>query len=542
MIEVKLPIDQIKAGDIIIVRPGEKIPVDGVIIEGNSAIDESMITGESLPVEKRKGNQVIGATINKSGSFKFKATKVGRQTVLAQIVKLVEEAQGSKAPIQRLADLVASYFVPTVILIALSTFLVWYFVFGQSFTFALVTFITVLIIACPCALGLATPTAIMVGTGKGAQVGILIKDATALEIAHKIKTIILDKTGTLTRGEPSVTDIMLTKKLKNTKTEKHLEIKNENDLLRIAASAELRSEHPLGQAVVKKAKELSLKLEEPKNFQAIAGKGIQAQVGQVKIIKGNRALMEEHKIKIASEVENQMEKLENEGKTAMLVAVNSVIVGIVAVADTLKENSAQAVENLKKMGLEVWLITGDNSRTAQAIGTQLGIDKDKIFAEVLPDQKAEAVRKLQMTSTKFQTKRSNLFRISDLGFGTSHKRQLVAFVGDGINDAPALAASDVGIAMGAGTDVAMESAGITLMKSDLMDLVAALKLSKITMRIIKQNLFWAFFYNSALIPVAAGVLYPFFGILLNPMLASAAMAFSSVSVVLNSLRLKRIRI
>jgi len=526
--EVKLPIEQIKVGDIIVVRPGEKIPVDGIVIEGASAVDESMVTGESMPVEKKVGDQVIGATINKFGSFKFKATKVGSQTVLAQIIKLVEEAQGSKAPIQKLADRVSAYFVPIIILIALGTFVFWFKFAGLNT--ALLLAIAVLVIACPCALGLATPTAIMVGTGIGAEKGILVKDATSLEIAHKIKTIILDKTGTLTKGEPAVTDVT---EIPNSKFQIP-----KDEMLRLAASAELRSEHPLGQAVVKRAKEMELDLTEPEDFQAIAGKGIKAKLvisnSKLGVLKGNRALMEDYKIKIPDEVKKKVQALENEGKTAMLLAIKSSqlqitnyqLLGIIAVADTLKENSKEAVGLLQKMGLEVWLITGDNSRTAGAIGTQVGIDKDKILAEVLPDQKVEAVRKLQIASTKSQTNR----------------RQLIAFVGDGINDAPALASADIGIAMGAGTDVAMESAGITLMKSDLMDLVAALKLSKVTMRVIKQNLFWAFFYNLILIPVAAGALYPSLGILLNPVMASAAMAFSSVSVVANSLRLRNIKI
>lgn len=511
MVEVKLPIEQIKVGDIIIVRPGEKIPVDGVIIEGSSAVDESMVTGESLPIDKKAGDEVIGATINKAGSFKMRATKVGAQTVLAQIIKLVEEAQGSKAPIQRLADLVSSYFVPAVMAIAALAFIVWWF-WGSSFTFALVIFVAVLIIACPCALGLATPTAIMVGTGKGAEHGILIKDATSLEIAHKIKTIILDKTGTLTRGEPSVTDFM-----------PDTDNLTPEELLQLAASAELRSEHPLGQAVVKKAKDLKLELTEPKNFQAIAGKGIKAKVGNQEVIKGNRALMEEFKVKIPQRMEKEMESLENDGKTVMLMATAIshkpyAISGLVAVADTLKENSAEAVGALKQMGIEVWLITGDNPRTAKAIGEMVGIDEKHILAEVAPQDKEKKITELK------------------------RQGKIVSMVGDGINDAPALAASDVGIAMGAGTDVAMESAGITLMRSDLRDVVRAIRLSKITLRVIKQNLFWAFFYNTAFIPIAAGVLYPFFGILLNPIFASAAMAFSSISVVLNSLRLKRLKI
>lgn len=505
--EQDIPIDQVVVGDIIIVRPGEKIPVDGVIIEGESAVDEGMVTGESMPVDKKIGDGVIGGTVNRFGTFKFKATKVGKETVLSQIIKLVEQAQGSKAPIQRLADIVSAYFVPAVIFMALLSFIIWLLV-GQSFPFALVIFVAVLIIACPCALGLATPTAIMVGTGRGAQMGILIKDATALEIAHKIKVVVLDKTGTLTNGEPAVTDIVVI----NSKE------KTQNDLLRLAASAELRSEHPLGQAVVKKAKEMKLQLTEPKNFQAISGKGIKVEVKGLKIIKGNRALMREDKIKIPQDVEKQMEKLEKEGKTAMLMAVNKKLAGIIAVADTLKKNSKEVVGLLQKMGIEVWMITGDNPRTAIAIGKEIDIKEEKIMAEVAPQDKEKKISEFKKQG------------------------KVVAMVGDGINDAPALTAADVGIAMGAGTDVAMESAGITLMKSDLMDLVSAIKLSRGTLRIIKQNLFWAFFYNASLIPVAAGILYPFWGILLNPILASAAMAFSSISVVTNSLRLKRIKI
>lgn len=510
--EIDISIDQVVVGDILIVRPGEKIPVDGIIKEGNSTVDESMVTGESLPVEKKVGDGVIGATINKVGSFKFEATKVGSETVLAQIIKLVEDAQGSKAPIQRLADVVSSYFVPVVMVIAFLSLVVWLLV-GPSFTFALAAFVAVLIIACPCALGLATPTAIMVGTGKGAEHGILIKDATSLEIAHKIKAIVLDKTGTLTKGEPSVTDVMV-----------HGKFGEKNDLLALAGSAEMRSEHPLGQAIVKKAQELKLKLSEPKDFEAIAGKGIKAKVGEVEVIKGNRALMKDHKVEIPSEIEKQVEELENEGKTVMLTAIRKnkekqfELAGLVAVADTLKEDSAKAVSELKKMGLEVWMITGDNPRTAQAIAQKAGIDEYKVLAEVAPDEKEKKIRELKKQG------------------------KMVAMVGDGINDAPALAAADVGIAMGAGTDIAMESAGITLIKSDLMDVVKAIKLSKQTLSVIKQNLFWAFFYNTAFIPVAAGALFPFFGLLLNPILASAAMAFSSLSVVLNSLRLKRLRI
>lgn len=515
--EQDIPIDQVVAGDVILVRPGEKIPVDGVIVEGASAIDESMVTGESMPVEKKKGDEVIGATINKSGSFEFKATKVGKETVLAQIIKLVEEAQGSKAPIQRLADTVAGYFVPAVILIAFLTFLIWFLVGPTpSFTFAIINAIAVLIVACPCALGLATPTAIMVGTGKGAEQGILIKDATALEIAHKIKIIILDKTGTLTKGEPEVTDVILLHPRGVPQAQHHRG--GEFDLLLLAVSLSAVSNHPLDKAILAYAKRKKIHAEKVTNFKAIPGQGIQGQLRGKKVYFGNRQLMKKNQIKLSKREIEKLENLEKQGKTAMLVAVNQQVVGMIAVADALKENSQEAVGFLQKMGLEVWLITGDNPRTAAAIGKKVGIDQDYIMAEVVPADKEKKIRELKKQG------------------------KIVSMVGDGINDAPALAASDVGIAMGAGTDVAMESAGITLMKSDLMDLVKAIRLSKSTMGVIKQNLFWAFFYNSALIPIAAGVLYPFFGLLLNPIFASGAMAFSSLSVVLNSLKLKRFQL
>lgn len=514
MVEVKLPIDKIKVGDLIIVRPGEKIPVDGVIVEGNSSIDESMVTGESMPVEKKVGDKVIGATINKSGSFTFRAEKVGRDTVLSQIVNLVKAAQGSKAPIQRLADIVTGYFVPVVMVLAVLTFMVWYVLGPEpAFTFAFLNFIAVLIIACPCALGLATPTAIMVGTGIGAEHGILIKDATNLELAHKVTTVVFDKTGTLTRGEPEVTDVI---PVSNT---------SEVELLQIAASAESRSEHPLGQAVVKKAREEGLELVKPEEFKAIEGQGIEAKLrmanGLWRIVKGNRLLMQNNGVKISEEVEKEMLRLENEGKTAMLVAIAIghtpyAISGIIAVADTLKETTVKAVEELKKMGITPIMITGDNERTAKAIAQKVGIEE--VLAEVQPVDKARKIQELK-------------------GQG-----KVVAMVGDGINDAPALAASDIGIAMGTGTDVAMESAGITLMSGDLQGVVRAIKLSKATMRTIKTNLFWAYIYNTLGIPLAAGILYPLFGLLLSPMIASAAMAFSSVSVVFNSLLLKRFTI
>jgi len=497
--ELEIPIEQVEVGDIVVVRPGEKVPVDGQVVEGYSSIDEKMITGESIPVEKQVGDQVIGATINKSGLLKFKATKVGADTMLSQIIKLVEEAQVARAPIQRLADLVSSYFVPAVILIALASFIIWNML-GSGFTFALGVFIAVLIIACPCALGIATPTAIMVGTGKGAENGILIKGGEYLEKAHKLDSIVFDKTGTLTRGEPSVTDVLA------------LTPHRESDVLVFAASAESGSEHPLGEAIVRKAKDQGLSVLTLESFEAIPGKGVQAICDKRKVLLGNRRLMSESGISI-SEVEDRIRELENEGKTVMLTSVDGKLAGLIAVADTLKEFSTSAVRQLRKMGLEVIMLTGDNERTAKAISKQVGIDR--VMAEVLPASKAEVVKKLQSEG------------------------RIVGMVGDGINDAPALAQSDIGIAIGSGTDVALETGGIVLIRDDLRDVVASIQLSKQTVGKIKQNLFWAFFYNAAFIPVAAGLLYPAFGILLNPMFAAAAMAFSSVTVVTNSLLLRR---
>ncbi len=502
--EIDILIDEVVIGDVIRVRPGEKIPVDGVIAEGESSIDESMLTGESIPVDKAKGDTVVGATMNKSGTFIYKATKVGTDTMLAQIIKLVEEAQGSKAPIQRLADLVSSYFVPIVIMLAFFTFGVWYVFGGQSaFLFALLNTVAVLIIACPCAMGLATPTAIMVGTGIGAEHGILVKDAASLEIANKIQTVVFDKTGTLTKGKPEVTDIIPLSKMK------------EDEVLRLAASIEKGSEHSLAEAIVKEAGEQDIKLDTVSKFKAIAGHGVEGVVGSQQIFLGNRRLMDLKNISY-KEVAEQIDKLEGEGKTVMMLSDKLNLIGLIAVADTVKESARAGVEALQKLGTEVVMITGDNIRTANAIAKKLGIKR--VLAEVLPDQKEVEVRKIQAEGKK------------------------IAMVGDGINDAPALAAADIGIAMGTGTDVAIEAAGITLINKDLRSVASAIELSKKTMRTIKMNLFWAFGYNVLLIPVAMGVLYPFFQILLNPIFASVAMATSSISVVGNSLLLKKAKI
>jgi len=506
--EIEISIDEVKVNDLLVVRPGEKIPVDGKIVEGESEIDESMVTGESMPVHKKPGSLVIGSTVNKFGAFTFKASKIGKDTILAQIIKMVEEAQGSKAPIQRLADLVASYFVPVVIVIAIATFIVWY-IFGPvpAFSFALVNFVAVLIIACPCALGLATPMAIMVSSGSAANQGILIKDAASLEIANKIDTIILDKTGTLTQGKPQLTNV--------------LAFDNEAvaDVFTLAVSLEQKSEHPLAKAIIDKAKKEKIEFYKLDSFKAISGKGLrgflQIDSKRVEAYLGNRALVTDIGLDI-SPYQKEIEELEIEGKTVMILVVDQKIKGALAVADVLKKESKKAIELLKNSGLEVWMLTGDNKRTAEAIARQVNIEN--VMSEVLPDKKSEKVRELQ------------------------EQGKIVAMVGDGINDAPALVQANIGIAMGQGTDIAMESANITLMRGDLMLIPEIIKLSKRTMRIIKQNLFWAFFYNSAFIPVAAGVLYPFFGILLNPIFAAVAMAFSSLSVVLNSLRLKRIRL
>ena len=522
--EVDIPIEEVQVGDMIRVRPGEKIPVDGVIINGESVIDESMITGESIPVDKTKGDNVIGATINKSGTFVYQASKIGQDTMLFQIIKLLQEAQGSKAPIQRLADSVSSYFVPIVIMLAFATFGIWY-LFGPSpiFIFAMLNTVAVLIIACPCAMGLATPTAIMVGTGKGAQHGILIKDAASLEIAHKIQTVVFDKTGTLTKGKPIVTDsVSVTEFPANSKFSKS-KLSKEDVVLALAASIEKGSEHSLAEAIVKAAKEKKLALSAVEGFKAIAGYGVtgelKVQNEKLKVFFGNKGLMEREKVSFEA-YSNDLERLENEGKTVMMLGVDGKLAGLIAVADTIKESAKDGVEALKKKGMEVIMITGDNQRTANAIARQVGIDK--VFAEVLPQDKERIVRELQ-------------------GFESGNNK-IIAFVGDGINDAPALAAADIGIAMGTGTDIAIEASDITLINKDLATIAVAIELSKKTMRTIKQNLFWAFGYNIILIPVAMGVLYPFGGPLLNPIFASVAMALSSISVVTNSLRLERVKL
>lgn len=499
--EVDVPVEEVVVGNIIRVRPGEKIPVDGLIITGESSIDESMVTGESIPSDKAKGDTVVGSTINKSGTFTFKATKVGSETMMAQIIKLVQEAQGSKAPIQRIADVISSYFVPIVIMLAFATLGIWY-VFGPSpvLLYALLNTVAVLIIACPCAMGLATPTAIMVATGKGAELGILIKDAESLEIAHKVNTVIFDKTGTLTNGKPTVTDIF---PITGTKKE----------LISLAGSIEKGSEHSLAEAIVKEAEKQKIKLDQVTKFKAIAGHGVEGLVGKKQVYFGNRKLMDREKIEIVKQDRNDIEKLESDGKTVMMLAVSNKLIGIIAVADTVKESAKEGVKALQSKGIEVIMITGDNQQTAQAIAQKVGITR--VLAEVLPDQKEAEVRKIQAEGKK------------------------VAMVGDGINDAPALAAADVGIAMGSGTDVAIDSADIVLVNKDISSVSIGIDLSRKTMRTIKVNLFWAFGYNIVLIPVAMGALYPFFGILMNPIFASAAMAFSSVSVVSNSLLLKR---
>ena len=531
--EIDIPIEEVRVGDVIRVRPGEKVPVDGVITGGESSIDESMVTGESIPTDKHMGDLVIGATINKTGSFLYKATKVGQDTMLSQIIKLVEEAQATRAPIQRMADLISSYFVPIVLMLGILTFVIWY-VLGPapSALYAILNTVAVLIIACPCAMGLATPTAIMVGTGRGAQMGILIKDAASLETAHKIDTVVFDKTGTLTEGKPVVTEVAVIDGARrvlprafsqeNPQGDPFLGVprpasplgldKDETELLRLAASLEKGSEHSLAEAIVNCAQENKMGLLQATKFKAHAGRGVEGQIARKKYLLGNALLMAENKVDTKLAV-GEMQRLESEGKTVMMLSEGKKLLGLIAVADTIKSTSREGVGKLQKMGIETVMITGDNERTAFAIAKSLGIKR--VLSEVLPDQKEAEIRKLQEAGRK------------------------VAMVGDGINDAPALAAADVGIAMGSGTDIAIESAGIVLINKDLNSVPRAIELSKKTMRTIKTNLFWAFAYNVLLIPVAMGILYPFFGLLLNPILASFAMASSSISVVANSLLLKR---
>ncbi|AKG91053.1 copper-{or silver}-translocating P-type ATPase [Geoglobus ahangari] len=497
--EIEVPVEEVRVGDIVIVKPGEKIPVDGVVVEGQSYVDESMITGEPIPALKKKGDEVVGATINKNGVLKIKATRVGSDTLLAQIIRLVEEAMGSRPPIQKLADKIVAYFIPVVLTIAVTSFIYWYFIAGVPEIFAFTTLVAVLVIACPCAFGLATPTALTVGMGKGAELGILIKNGEALEIARRVTTVVFDKTGTLTKGKPEVTDIIAFEG-------------DEMEVLRVAAIAEKRSEHPLAEAIVRKAEEAGMSVEEPEKFEVITGKGVIASVNGEKILVGSRKLMAENGMEVSREVEDTLQRLESEAKTAILVSHNGRIIGAVGIADNIKPSAKEAIEELHRIGKKVAMITGDNRRTAEAIARRLGIDE--VLAEVLPHQKAEEVKRLQENG------------------------EVVAFVGDGINDAPALAQADLGIAIGSGTDVAIESGEIVLMRDDLRDVVAAIQLSEKTLSKIKQNLFWAMIYNTILIPVAAGALYPVFGIVFRPEWAGLAMAMSSVSVVTNSLLMK----
>ncbi len=503
--EIEIPIEDVQIKDIVIVKPGEKISVDGEVVYGESFVDESMITGEPIPVIKKKGDSVVGGTLNDNSILKFKATKIGKDTMLSQIIKLVEEAQGSRPPVQRIADRAVKYFIPTVLAIAILSFSVWYFILedvisGDTLLFSIKTLISVLVIACPCALGLATPTAVTVGIGRSAELGVLIKNGEALEIPQKLTTIVFDKTGTLTKGEPEVTDII------------SIGMKNET-LLKLVASAEKNSQHPLATAITRKAHEKEIKLTKSNGFDTLRGKGVRAKVNGKEIIIGNRMLFKERNISYPLEVEEKIVQLENEGKTVILTALDKRISGIIAISDTLKATTKNAIQMLKNMKLKVTMITGDNARTANAIAKQIGIEK--VLAEVLPQDKAKEVKNLQ------------------------RKGEVVAFVGDGINDAPALAQADVGIAIGSGTDVAIESGEIVLVKDDLIDAVAGLQLSKKVMTRIKQNIFWAFAYNTALIPIAAGILYPFFGITFRPELAGLAMAMSSVTVISLSLMLKR---
>ena len=498
--EVEVPVEEVQVGDLIRVKPGEKVPVDGIVTEGNSTVDESMLTGESIPVSKAVGDEVIGASLNKTGSFILKATKIGKDTALSQIIQLVEQAQGSKAPIAKLADKVSGVFVPIVIALALVSGLAWYFLGQESWVFALTITISVLVIACPCALGLATPTAIMVGTGKGAENGILLKSGEALEEANHVNMVVFDKTGTITNGTPVVTDVVTA------------DSTDADALIRLAASLEVASEHPLGEAIVAKAKEQGAAFDEVTNFEAIPGFGIKGHVGETLVFLGNEKWMRENGLANV-EMNEKANSFAEQGKTPLYIGYNDAVQGLIVVADTVKESSARAIQTLHEMGIQVAMMTGDHERTAQAIAAEVGIDR--VFSEVLPQDKANYVSKLQ------------------------EEGYIVAMVGDGINDAPALAQAQVGIAIGTGTDVAIESADAVLMKSDLMDVPAMLKLSRATIRNIKENLFWAFAYNVIGIPFAMGVLHLFGGPLLNPMIAGAAMSFSSVSVVLNALRLKR---
>ncbi|KGM97212.1 ATPase [Clostridium novyi A str. 4552] len=499
--EAIIPIEEVEIGDVIIVKPGERIPVDGVLIEGNSSVDESMLTGESIPVEKKVNDKVYGATINKNGYFKFKATKVGKDTALSQIIELVEKAQGSKAPIARLADTISSYFVPTVIIIAIVSSLSWYFA-GKGLIFSLTIFISVLVIACPCALGLATPTAIMVSSGKGAENGVLIKGGEALETAHKINTIIFDKTGTITEGKPEVTDVIIKKEY------------DKDYIVKLVASAEKASEHPLGEAIVNYAKDKEIGLINVTSFKSLTGRGIEVTIDNKQILIGNKRLMNENHIELSG-LDKEAKSLALDGKTPMYIAIDKNISAIIAVADVIKKNSKTAIKRLHEMGIRTVMITGDNEKTAMAIAKEAGIDE--VLAEVMPQDKANNVKKIQ------------------------NNGEVVAMVGDGINDAPALVQANVGIAIGSGTDIAMESADIVLIKNDILDVVTAIKLSKATIRNIKENLFWAFGYNTLGIPIAAGVLTLFGGPKLNPMIAAAAMSLSSVSVITNALRLKRFK-
>jgi P-type Cu+ transporter len=503
--EVEIPIEQVQEGDIMIIRPGERIPTDGIVIEGSSSIDESAITGESIPVDKSKGDEVIGATINTSGLVRVRATKVGQDTVLSQIITLVEEARTGKAHMQRLVDQVAKYFVPAVLGIAIAVGLGWYFIGGIGVTFSLLAFVSVIIIACPCALGIATPAALMMGTGKGAENGILFKGGEYLEIANKVKTVVFDKTGTLTRGKPSVTNII------------DLSGLGEAEILRLAAIAESGSEHPLGHAVINIAKEKGIIVSNPDSFEAVSGHGLRAIYADHTIIIGNRKLMRDNNIPVSEEMDTTLSALETQGKTATLIAIDNKLAGIIAIADTIKDNAKQAIDSLKSMGIEVIMLTGDNERTAKAVASQLGIDR--VIAQVLPQEKEQVISRLR-----------------------EREKKIVAMVGDGINDAPALARADLGIAIGSGTDVAKETGGIILIKDDIRDVVTALDLGRKTVSKIKQNLFWAFAYNTGLIPIAGGILVPFLGVGIFgwlPMLAGLAMAMSSVTVVGNSILLGR---